>query len=233
MQHRIEFQGPLDLKGYNRTLTNDQQPSNISPTFIDAMFVRESVFVHEQGVPITMEADSDDCRSCHFIAYSTPSNAPVGTLRLVPFPHDPHPLPGSRWDIPTDMDEENAGEIPTNTLPGFNPDRVTSLHNGKEAYIKLGRWAVVKEFRGQGLAKALVDEALTWALHNPQFFDQDMGGVPTEQQKWNGLVCVHAQKYVADGWQKMGFAVDELMGEWTEAGIPHVGMWRRLEIQKR
>lgn len=47
--------------------------------------------------------------------------------------------------------------------------------------------------------------------------------------RWNGLVCVHAQKQVVPFWEKFGFKVDDEMGEWWEEGIPHVGMFNRLE----
>lgn len=231
MTTEILFQGPTELSGYDRSLTNDKQPSNISNIFLDAMAVRESVFVKEQCVPLMMEADPDDARSCHFVAYDASSkpSKPIGTVRIVPFPHDPHPLPGSSWDIPADAD---VGPLLVAPAPKFIDDRTTSIHDGKEAYIKLGRWAVVKDYRGRGIAKALVDAALQWAEENPRYFNQDVAGIQHSQSHWNGLVCAHAQKYVANAWEKLGFAIDRKMGEWTEAQIPHVGMWRRLNFDE-
>jgi hypothetical protein len=32
-------------------------------------------------------------------------------------------------------------------------------------------------------------------------------------------------------WGRNGFVVDEKMGEWFEAGIRHVGMWVRVELE--
>lgn len=52
---------------------------------------------------------------------------------------------------------------------------------------------------------------------------------PMSLLRWNGLVCVHAQKQVVPFWEKFGFKVDDEMGEWWEEGIPHVGMFNRLE----
>jgi predicted GNAT family N-acyltransferase len=48
--------------------------------------------------------------------------------------------------------------------------------------------------------------------------------------KWKGLVCCHAQEHVTAAWEKLGFKVDGGMGAWWEEGIPHVGMFQRLEI---
>ncbi|KAI9737617.1 MAG: hypothetical protein M1818_005621 [Claussenomyces sp. TS43310] len=229
----IHFQGPMDnLEGYDRSLPAGEQPVHIPVSFLHAMDVREAVFVNEQGVPLDMEADSDDARSCHFVAFDVPSSKDpsklhaVGTVRLVPFPHEPHPLPGSAWDIPEEI------EPLTSDPPRYIIDRATSLHDGKEAYIKLGRWAVVKDFRGRGIAKKLVERAVQWLEDNPAYFNAAVPGVDPSQTHWKGLLCVHAQKHVAKGWEGCGFQLDEKMGEWTEAGIPHVGMFRRIDVSK-
>jgi hypothetical protein len=66
----ITFLGPSDLSGYDRTKRHNEQPAHIPKTFIDAMEVREEVFVKEQGVPLTNEFDSDDSRSCHWVSPS-------------------------------------------------------------------------------------------------------------------------------------------------------------------
>ncbi|PBP27533.1 acetyltransferase [Diplocarpon rosae] len=116
----INFLGPTDLHGYNRHAPATQQPDNIPKTFLDAMEVREQVFVEEQKVPIENEFDSDDHRACHWVIYasvntvtdpevkdsegnlisrkkSVTRSTPIGTIRLVPFPHPPHPEPNSRY----------------------------------------------------------------------------------------------------------------------------------------
>lgn len=237
----IAFQGPLDLNGYDRSLPASEQPTKFPSAFQDAMAVREEVFVKEQGIPLLMEADSDDCRSCHWIAYDKPLGQsqlmPAGTLRMVPFPHDPHPLPGSSWDI----DPEGEGcWIESKPIP-YIIDRATTFHDGKEPYIKLGRWAVRKEFRGRGIANILVRTALDWAKQNPEYFNPSSKAVKEEhlgqledayRTTWNGLVGVHAQEYLEKAWAKLGFITDEGMGKWTEAGIPHLGMFQRLDLSK-
>jgi predicted GNAT family N-acyltransferase len=233
----IVFQGPVNLDGYDRSVPALEQNTTIPPAFLDAMAVREGVFVKEQGVPLLMEADPDDCRSCHWIAYGSlpgrPQTSPAGTVRLVPFPHDPHPEPGWSWDIDT---EGEGTDIVPKPMP-YIIDRSTTFHDGLEPYIKLGRWAVLKDFRGRGIANLLIKTALDWAKRNPEYFnpsgaDRSRLGMDAHRTKWNGLVCVHAQEYLVNAWAKFGFQVDEEMGRWTEAGIPHVGMFLRLNISK-
>lgn len=155
---------------------------------------------------------------------------PIATIRLVPFPHPPHPEPGSVYAA-------DALETGSSDPPAYIVDRATTFHDGKEAYVKLGRLAVIKEFRGKGLAKIVVKAALNWAKENPKFFNPsltDMGmdkfSALGEAPVWKGLVCIHAQVQVQKTWAKWGFEVDEGMGEWNEEGIMHVGMFQRLEI---
>jgi predicted GNAT family N-acyltransferase len=163
---------------------------------------------------------------------SVTRSTPIGTIRLVPFPHAPHPEPGSVYTF--NPEEDTAGP------PPYVTDRATTFHDGKEPYIKLGRIAVVKEFRGAGIARMLADAALTWAQQNPTFFNPSVAEVgmenlgaasPEEIPVWKGLVCTHAQESVEKAWAKWGFERDEGMGCWVEEGIKHVGMFRRLPIE--
>jgi predicted GNAT family N-acyltransferase len=163
---------------------------------------------------------------------SVTRTTPIGTIRLVPFPHEPHPEPGSVYTF-------DASEAPLGPPP-YIVDRATTYHDGKEPYIKLGRIAVVKEFRGAGVAKILANAAITWAQQNPTFFNPSVTSMGMEKMGattlaeipvWQGLVCAHAQEQVVPAWTKWGFKVDEGMGTWTEEGIKHVGMFQRLDIK--
>lgn len=62
----MTFLGPSDLDGYDRKRPSSEQLESIPKTFIDAMEVREEVFVKEQKVPLDNEFDSDDYRACHW-----------------------------------------------------------------------------------------------------------------------------------------------------------------------
>lgn len=224
------------------------------------MEVRETVFVKEQEIPLDNELDDDDARSCHWVVYasvnktekvevrdddgniiqprkSSTRTTPIGTIRLVPFPHEPHPKVGGRyWN--GQLVNGKVTDI-TSTAATIGMDRSTTFHDGREPYVKLGRLAVVKQYRGNGLAALLVQTVLSWLSSNPSFFDPSITEVGLEQigastetdiPKWGGLVCVHAQQEVIKAWEKWGFVVDREMGEWWEEGIPHVGMFKRIDF---
>ena len=260
----------------------------IPRTFVDAMSVREQVYVAEQGVPQENEFDDDDFRSCHWVIYasisqvveheqrdpatgqvirprrSESSSVPIGTIRLVPFPHEAHPLDGGVYvdgklvngdelkkpsPVSTPMTEEEKQRYPLGPVGDkltyvdpkytFIRDRPTSLHDGVEPYVKLGRLAVVKEFRGRGIAGQLIRAAIDWQRQHTKYWNPNPAVLGFEKlgmdgdglvPKWRGLICCHAQEDAVKIWQKHGFQVDEGMGRWTEEGIPHVGMFLRVPL---
>lgn len=239
-----------------------EQPegAQIPATFLDAMSIREAVFVQEQHVPLEYEFDEDDRRSAHWVLYSTDEplpipipirgrspgtdeRIPVGTIRLVPFPHPPHPKaggiyvdgklvafkPGFASSLAGPVQDEPA---PTGLAAWTFKDRETSLHDGKEPYIKLGRLAVKPSHRNRRLAGVLVNAAIDWAVRNYTYFNPPniVIGPDGKKPEWKGLICVHAQKAAVNTWNYNGFVVDEMMGEWLEEGIPHVGMFRRVNV---
>lgn len=180
---------------------------------------------------------TDDQGNILQLQKSVTISQPIGTIRLVPFPHPPHPEPGSSYAADALETASNSEPFAT---PPYTVDRTTTYHDGKEPYIKLGRIAVLKEFRGTGIAKLLADAAMTWARENPTFFNPSietwgmskLGASNTsEVHRWKGLICVHAQEQVAKAWAKWGFKLDEGMGTWIEEGINHVGMFQRLELK--
>lgn len=239
----VDFIVPLTerMKLYDKTKSPSDQPKNdatdparaIPQGFINAMKVREEVFVKEQGVPLENEFDVDDPKSFHWTAYasipakatspdlrphdekmgtrkaSTSTKIPVGCIRLVPPPHDAHP----------------------------NGKFSTDVHKANESYIKLGRLAVIKEFRKAGISKLLIETAFQFAKEHPNELLPQVDPTTLEQLKqdgigmdFRGLVLVHAQTGVQKLWRRYGFETDESMGHWDEEGIEHVGMWRRLDV---
>lgn len=244
-----------------KTLSRDAASSaGVPETFIDAMAVREAVFVHEQGVPAANELDDDDGRSWHWVAYASvvstegpASRIPIGTLRMIPPPHGPHPVAGGVYiaeQLVGILDDPGAPDAPVKavsvaeeavkpgrdkeTLPAAE-DRPTMLHDGVEPYVKLGRLAVLQEHRGGGIAGKLVRAALAWLQENPGALDNVVElkeAAVTTEDKSKGLVCIHAQESAATAWKRWGFVSDEGMGRWFEEGIPHLGMFQRLELQK-
>ncbi|KAK3057587.1 hypothetical protein LTR09_001771 [Extremus antarcticus] len=247
----IDFIIPLRerMKFYDKTRPPTDQPKNdatdpargIPQGFIDAMIIREEVFVKEQGVPLENEFDDDDQLAFHWVVYasvpakanphspeiraqsedtnvhgsrriSTSTKMPIGTIRMVPMPY-PHPHPNGKYE--------------------------TAVHKDKEGYCKLGRLAVIKEFRKAGIAKLLVDTALDFLRRHPYetFAHYDIAAMKNASEgaasvDFRGLVLVHSQVGVQKVWRKYGFETDESMGEWDEEGIKHVGMWKRLDVEQ-
>jgi hypothetical protein len=87
---------------YNSCLPSTEQPpsSGTPQTYIDSQTVLENVFIAEQNaVPIKYQQDSDDTCPYYWVLYSSfPAVKTIGTIRLVPFPHNPHPGPGARFE---------------------------------------------------------------------------------------------------------------------------------------
>ncbi|MCJ1484045.1 hypothetical protein MMC06_004213, partial [Schaereria dolodes] len=160
--------GPSVLT-FNRRSTSSPPPESIPLPFQEAMSIRDTVFVDEQQGCFERELDADDPRSWHWVVYASisgpkPDVSPnveedgggseltgrkkskggrlaVGTIRLVPPPHPPHPEPHSEHmiDNAEGLEEPNAGVVSPEKF-----DRATSMHDGIEPYIKLGRLATLK-----------------------------------------------------------------------------------------
>ena len=235
------------IANYVRTSPANTQAKSVPSTFIEAMTIREAVFVHEQHVPLENELDVDDARSFHWVVYASVSNPsgstgrkgsqtatlPVGTVRLVPPPHPPHPQPGSQHMI------DNAEGL---EVQGDDGSTNSSLHDGKEPFVKIGRLATLRAYRGLGLARLLMDTALEWASKHPEAILPSQSptsweaakveaGMGERERRWRGLVLVHAQTTVEGIYKRMGFEKDEQMGGWDEEGIAHVAMWRRIPVE--
>ena len=296
----IALQEPAKLDGWVRGVSHDKQPPDVVPAvFRDAMEVRESVFVNEQKVPLQYELDADDPRSCHWVTYasvnwttepevrdpetgaivrprrSVTRSQPVATIRVVPFPHPPHPVNGG-WYINGELQPPLPGQQsqdqqqPGNTAPSpaaaaaspeaqpghrrastsmtpapglsYTIDRETQFHDGREPYVKVGRLAVVRQFRRLHMGAQVWRAARQWLATHPTYFNPSVaemgmdrlgaaGAPPGEVPKWRGLVVAHAQESVAPLWERWGFRRDHAMGRWFEEGIPHVGMVIRLDVE--
>lgn len=240
------------LKVYDRHQRHSSQPAaeHLPPTFLDAMSVREDVYVDEQSVPLENEMDDDDARSLHWVVYasvatngspdrhrkgSAAGQLPVGTIRLVLPPHD-HEVAGHN-----ERPNMNGPES------GQDPSAVGCLRRASEPYVRMSRLAVLKPYRKMGLSSLLVNAALEHVANHPDEVMPPMSPTATEhrrmetgqspssddQGEWDGLVLVHAQGAIEKLWSAWGFVRDHTMGEWDEEGIMHVGMWRRLTVVRR
>ena len=197
---------------------------NTPHTFKDAMTVRTIVFIDEQGCSAEEELDDDDARSWHWVMYADlapPSSeckdinqpneevtpVPIGVIRLVPPPHALH--------------------VHEHSDPAPQADSSKEPHNKDLPYIKITRVALLKEYRGKGLARVLMDTALEWAT---QHADELSSAISTKGQRWDGLTLVHAQVPVEKLYARLGFVTDPSMGTWDEEGIDHVAMWKRIKV---
>ena len=206
---RLDPSEPSPISRYDRNQYPKvpPQPPDVPQLFFHAMTVRTRVFTHEQGCPLESEWDEDDARSWHWVVYRSADMSPLGAVRLVPPPHTHH-----LHDYLT---------VTTAVAP-----EILSIEED-EPFIKLGRFAVVKEARRVGLGKLLVDSLLQFASEHAI---QIRSYTSSHQTPWNGLVLIHAQKNVERSYTKWGFVTDERMGEWIEDGILHVGMWTRVPV---
>lgn len=137
------------------------EPVSTAYQMLDAFLIRDTVFVHEQGVDMSEEHDDQDRHALHALAYV--DGHPVGTLRL--------------------LRQGSAGTV--------------------------GRFAVLKEYRGRGVGQ----ELMAWVIRSARTL---------------GLhrLHLHAQTHAAGFYRRLGF---EVCGpEFMEAGIPHVPMERTV-----
>ncbi|KAF3481040.1 uncharacterized protein GIQ15_03799 [Arthroderma uncinatum] len=98
--------------------------------------------------------------------------------------------------------------------------------DGEQPFVRIGRLAVLPSYRGKGLARTLVDTALGWAAEHAG----EVGAALDAGSRWNGLTLIHAQTAVEAMYARLGFVTDPGMGRWEEEGIPHIGMWKTVEV---
>ncbi len=126
----------------------------------DIRVIRETVFIHEQGVPVELEWDGLDSSCAHVLAWNDRGEA-IGTARMQP-----------------------SGTI--------------------------GRMAVLKDWRGRGIGRALLETLLDLAMRQ---------GLPR--------VTLSAQTHAIGFYQRAGF---HTVGEpFMDAGIPHRKMERDMK----
>lgn len=200
-----------------------------------------SVAAHSAMPPKRLRVSSsntpaDDARR----ASATAMRVPVATIRMIPPPHGPNKY----------IHSDKADQHPDADAP----EDIAESHHPSQPYVKLGRLAVLQAYRGLGLAKLLINSALDFATANPDKIyslpsptaleKAQMQGSHREREiTWQGLVMVHAQSDLKTMWEKHGFHEElkdddgevEIQAEphWMEEGIEHVGMWKRLPVEKR
>lgn len=184
---------------------------------------------------ITSNTPADDARR----ASATATRVPVATIRLIPPPHGPNKYVEGH---------DKVDEHPDADPPGEDPKKHTA-----EPYVKLGRLAVLAPYRKLGLSKLLINAVFNFVVHNPEKvyrppsptaleMAQIQGHNREKEITWQGLVMIHAQANLKGIWEKQGFREElrnddgevEIPAEphWVEEGIEHIGMWKRLQLDK-
>ncbi|WP_086349017.1 GNAT family N-acetyltransferase [Candidatus Enterococcus clewellii] len=130
----------------------------MSDIYLDALRIRNQVFMVEQGVPKDIEIDKYEAACIHFVLYT--DNQAAATCRLLPL---------------------------------------------KDGVMKLQRMAVLKEYRGRSLGRAVINETEAF----------------TRQQGYN-TITLGAQLTAVDFYEKLGYSKH---GElFMDANIPHYQM---------
>jgi predicted GNAT family N-acyltransferase len=123
--------------------------------------IRETVFIHEQGVPVELEWDGLDSACAHVLAWNNRGEA-IGTARM--------------------------------------------QQNGT-----IGRMAVLKDWRGRGVGRALLRTLLDLAA-----------------RRGLSRVTLSAQTHALGFYERAGF---DVVGEpFIDAGIPHRKMVKELKV---
>lgn len=161
----------------------DVEPVDYTAAAAGLHAVREAVFVREQGVPADLEQDPADPHCLHVLACDSAGH-PIGAARLVP------PFVSA------------GGCVGENTDPATVPMSADRLP-------RIGRMAVLAEWRGRGVGEAMLD-ALT-AL--------------ARERGWPEL-ALHAQASAVGFYARLGYLPHG--ARFTEAGIEHQAMRRRL-----
>ncbi|KAF4550637.1 Hypothetical protein D9617_16g014250 [Elsinoe fawcettii] len=208
----VSLQTPLHATAslYDSSKRHDAQKHDIPETFLDAMSVREEVYVDEQHVPLDNEFDNEDAQSYHWVSYAsiaTTSPSPTTELRT-----DPHVLANgststtSHDDPAAKQRKGSASKLAVGTIRLVPPPHSHESHNqgpdmsgadlpldqaeargclrrGAEPYVKLGRMAVLKPYRKLGLSSLLLNAALQYAASHPDEILPPLSPTAAEQKK--------------------------------------------------
>lgn len=131
---------------------------------VNALKVRDVVFIQEQNVPVELEHDEYDADALHILAMDTATKEPVGTARI--------------------------------------------LDKG-DGVAKIGRVAVLKEYRGRGIGQALMQAVFK----------------TTRELDFTSLM-LDSQVSVIPFYEALGFVAEG--GVFDDAGIPHRRMYLTL-----
>lgn len=126
----------------------------MAQTYIDALRIREKVFVQGQGVPQNIEIDKDEAYCVHFVLYTNNQKA-AATLRFLP--KDDHLLYLQRMAVLKQFQGKGYGKILIEHALSFAKEQGFNeiiLHSQLPAigfYQKLGFETFGEEFEEAGI----------------------------------------------------------------------------------
>lgn len=132
-----------------------QTKDTLSDIYLDAVRIRNQVFVKEQGVPITREIDQNEAHCIHFVLYSD-QNLPCGIVRLLPLENGKMKL--QRMAILADYRHQGLGQILVAEAEafaksqGYNTILLGAQATAENFYKKLGFTAYGEPFEDAGIA---------------------------------------------------------------------------------
>lgn len=126
----------------------------MSEIYLDAVRIRQKVFVQEQKVPANLEIDSDEAYAVHFVLYID-DQKPAATVRLLPL--DDTTIKLQRMAVLKELRGKNLGAAIIKEAEsfakqqGFTTIKLGAQLTAKNFYQKLGYYAYGEVFQDAGI----------------------------------------------------------------------------------
>ena len=141
-----------------------QTRNTLSNTYLDAMKIRQIVFVKGQGVPLSLEIDENEAYCLHFVLYNDLGNA-VATCRILPNKgHSEATL--QRMAVLPAYQGQNLGKLLLDDViqfcqkQGFKRMVLHAQLTAKGFYDKLGFTCFGEEFEEAGIMHISMEKSL-------------------------------------------------------------------------
>ncbi|MGT2934508.1 GNAT family N-acetyltransferase [Streptococcus castoreus] len=142
-----------------------QTRNTLADTYLDAVKIRQEVFVKEQGVPISLEIDQNEAYCLHFVLYDK-NTRPCATCRLLPHADDFHQVTLQRMAVLKTYRHQGIGkQLISYILDDAQRQGITkiTLHaqlSAQTFYTKLGFQAKGDRFDEAGIDHITMEKNL-------------------------------------------------------------------------
>lgn len=133
-----------------------QTKDTMSEIYLDAVRIRNQVFVKEQGVPIEIEIDKNEAYAIHFVLYDDKEKStPLATVRLLPL--NDHTMKLQRMAVLSHVRGQGLGEAIITAAEkfahdqGFNKIILGAQLTAAAFYAKLGYQEEGEIFQDAGI----------------------------------------------------------------------------------